>query len=152
MPLAAYFWMVGTALLTLLFFADSYLPRAPIADPAAADRPAIRIHSDRKLPERVVLDTQLPVSVAVAAEIRIAETASSPRSNELPPIAQADNPAVANAFAQMPRVESRPPETADRKRERKQTHVAARPRKHVKPPMFPAERRSQFAWFGPRYW
>ena len=151
MPLLAYFWMVGTALLTLLFVADSYLPKAQVADLAAADRPAIRIHSDRKWPELVVLDTQSPVPVASTPEVGIAETASSPRPGD-PPIVRADVPAVANAFAQMPPVDARPPETADRKRDRRQTHVAVRPRKHVKPPLFPAERQRQFAWFGFRSW
>ena len=60
MPLARYFFLVGGALLTLLFIADACLPKPPVVVRADADLPLIRIHSDRKWPERVVFDTSLP--------------------------------------------------------------------------------------------
>jgi len=139
MPLAAYFWKVGAVLLALLFVADYWLPRATTVDQAAADRPAIRIHSDRKWPERVVFDTQSPVIVAAAP---VAE----------PPVAVVQSPAVANSFAMLPKPDTRPPETVDRKRQRKMLYVAARLRRNVQPQLLLAARQGQFGWFGFRTW
>jgi hypothetical protein len=76
MPLARYFFFVGAALLALLFIVDAYLPKLPAADSAsmastAADLSVIRIHSDRKWPERVEFDTSLPT--ITPAPVRTAE-------------------------------------------------------------------------------
>ncbi len=62
MPLLRYFVYVGGALLALLFVVSAALPRPPEIGLIASsgDLPAIRIHSDRKLPERVVIDTTQP--------------------------------------------------------------------------------------------
>src|SRR3984893_19032498 len=60
MPIARYFLFVGGVLLALLFISDAVLPQLPVADRANADLPVIRIHSDRKWPERVVFDTTIP--------------------------------------------------------------------------------------------
>ena len=60
MPILRYFIYVGGALLALLFVAGYALPNAPVAQSvatASSEAPVIRIRSDRKLPERVVLDT-----------------------------------------------------------------------------------------------
>jgi hypothetical protein len=69
MPLARYFLFVGGALLALLFLADLELPKLPVAQAtrdASADLPVIRIHSDRKWPERVVFDTSVPAARPIA--------------------------------------------------------------------------------------
>jgi hypothetical protein len=66
MPLARYFLLVGGALLALLFLADACMPILPLADGANSNRATIRIHSEMKLPERVVYDTSLPTIVPVA--------------------------------------------------------------------------------------
>jgi hypothetical protein len=65
MPVARYFFFVGGVLLALLFAFDAVLPKLPVADQseAAIDLPVIRIHSDRKWPERVVFDTSIPTIV-----------------------------------------------------------------------------------------
>jgi hypothetical protein len=65
MPLVRYFFFVGGALLALLFVVNAYGPPLPVADQteAAADFPVIRIHSDRKWPDRVVFDTSTPAIV-----------------------------------------------------------------------------------------
>ena len=63
MPLARYFLFVGGVLLALLFVADALLPKLPAAETANANLPVIRIHSDRKWPERVVFDTSIPTIV-----------------------------------------------------------------------------------------
>jgi hypothetical protein len=67
MPLARYFVFVGGVLLALLFVVDAVLPQLPAADAnrtaTAVDRSIIRIHSDRKWPERVVFDTSIPTII-----------------------------------------------------------------------------------------
>jgi hypothetical protein len=62
-PIARYFMVVGSALVVLLLIAGWSLPEPP---PSFPDRPeiieraAIRIRSERKWPEKVVLDTSKP--------------------------------------------------------------------------------------------
>ena len=147
MPLAAYFWKVGAVLLALLIVADYWLPRAPTVDQGAADRPAIRIHSDRKWPERIVFDTRSPVVVAAAPVAEATEVATSLDVTE-PPVTVAQSPAVANSFAMLPKPDTRLPETVDHKRQRKISNVAARPRRQ----MLLAARQGQFTWLGFRPW
>jgi hypothetical protein len=80
MPLARYFLSVGGVLLALLFVIDAAFPKLPQAEPVRADggtdKSIIRIHSDRKWPERVVFDTSLPtiVPTSVAATEIVAPT------------------------------------------------------------------------------
>lgn len=148
MPLAAYFWKVGAALLALLFFADYWLPRAAFPEQATGDRPAIHIHSDQKWPERIVFDTS-PVIVTAAPVAEIAKVATSSGVTE-PPATRTDKPA--NAFAMLGHSDTRPPESVDRKRQRKTSHVAARPRRQVKSQMMLAAQQGQFGWFGFRSW
>ncbi|MBR1174667.1 hypothetical protein JQ617_11930 [Bradyrhizobium sp. KB893862 SZCCT0404] len=148
MPLLAYFWKVGAALLTILFAADFCLPKAVVTERMTAERPAIRIHSDRKWPERVVLDTTLPVIVAASAP---SMTAPAPLAPAEAPVVPATPPALANALA-MARPESPPRDAVEHKRPRKSQHVAARSRRHTTPQMLLAARQPQFGWFGYRYW
>jgi hypothetical protein len=64
MPLARYFLLVGGALLALLLFLNAYLPKpAESATTSEFVRPAVRIHSAQKLPERIVIDTSIPTIV-----------------------------------------------------------------------------------------
>jgi hypothetical protein len=64
MPLLRYFVFVGGALLALLFGVSAFMPAVPAvqASKSSADLPTIRIHSDRKWPERVVFDTSRPTT------------------------------------------------------------------------------------------
>jgi hypothetical protein len=105
MPLLAYLWKVRAALLSLLFVADYCLPRAPIREQARADRPTIRIQSDRKWPERIVFDTRSPTIVAAAPAVKIPHVAMSSDFTELPGN-RMDSATVANAFAMLPRPSS----------------------------------------------
>ncbi|WP_461355741.1 hypothetical protein [Bradyrhizobium sp. USDA 4454] len=59
LPLRGYFLSVGGALLGLLWATGLVLPAQLTSRSAEPDpeRPQIRIHSDVKLPERVVIDT-----------------------------------------------------------------------------------------------
>ena len=61
MPLLRYFLFVGGSLLALLFVVNAAYPTVPLPDTltSAADLPPIRIHSERKLPDRVVFDTSV---------------------------------------------------------------------------------------------
>ena len=75
MPVARYFFSVGAVLLALLFISDAFLPKFPAAETTdpGFEKPVIRIHSDRKWPERVVFDTRIPtIAPAPAAKIEAA--------------------------------------------------------------------------------
>jgi hypothetical protein len=76
MPLARYFFFVGGVLLALLLISDAYLPKLPVTDRADSVLPVIRIHSDRKWPERVVYDTNLPT--IIPAHIANADSLPAP--------------------------------------------------------------------------
>ena len=70
MPIARYFIIVGGTLAALLFIAGWCLPTPParFADQPAIDRAIIRIKSERKWPEKVVLDTSQPTIAPPAVE------------------------------------------------------------------------------------
>ena len=74
MPLMRYFGFVGSALLLLLFVLDWCLPQS-IVEPvrAVTDKPVIRISSIKKLPERVVIDTNLPTILPPPTALEFAE-------------------------------------------------------------------------------
>jgi len=96
MPLFRYFLFVGGTLIALLFVVNAAVPAIPLPEnlTSGSDRPAIRIHSDRKLPERVVFDTSLALPAQTpAAPIAIAQAK---------PQVQAQVPGPAQAVAQAP--------------------------------------------------
>ena len=91
-----YFMYVGGALLALLLACAAVLPKLPATDDtvaSATDVPAIRIHSQQKWPERVVLDT----NAQMPAPAKVAQTAVPVQTQAA--AAQAD---VREAFAQVP--------------------------------------------------
>jgi hypothetical protein len=74
MPVMRYFLFVGAALLALLLVAGAVFPTAPAESAAqdtrvASDLSVIRIHSDRKWPERVVFDTSIPTIVPARTQL-----------------------------------------------------------------------------------
>src|SRR5262249_798612 len=77
MPLIKYFGFVGSALVLLLIGSGWCFPQPPSEPPAppdgVADRPAIRIASAERLPERVIIDTSLPTIVSPPSELEFAE-------------------------------------------------------------------------------
>jgi hypothetical protein len=108
MPLLRYFLYVGGILVGLLLISNFVLPQAPLPSTltSATELPPVRIHSDRKLPERVVLDTSSTVStrpVPMLAPVTVAQSAApaaepaSAAVAEIPPKAR-----VREAFAQLP--------------------------------------------------
>ena len=109
MPLMRYFAFVGGALLALLWIVDACLPAAPVVQAsrsgATTDLSVIRIHSDRKWPERVVLDTTQPTTVArVPAAAPVVAAAEPPAKAVTPPL----KAEVREAFAQATPVHSDP--------------------------------------------
>jgi hypothetical protein len=145
MPLARYFLYVGGVLLALLFVADAYLPKLP-ATKAHANLPLIRIHSDRKWPQRIVYDTGLPTEiltsvVAIEADVHLsamrADVSFDPKTRE--------------AFAQMRSSDAeqlRPsgPESREQK-PRPRRKFARKGLSRVA-----MARPSQFGWFGKSFW
>src|SRR5580765_4307706 len=81
MLLARYFLSVGGILLALLFVADAIAPKVPAAatdsNDTAVDKSVIRIHSDRKWPEPVVFDTNVP-TIAPAQTVKAGAAAAPP--------------------------------------------------------------------------
>jgi len=74
MPLTKYFGFVGSALVLLLIGLGWCLPQQ-VAEPTSGsnDRPAIRIASAERLPERVIIDTNLPTIVSPPSILEFAE-------------------------------------------------------------------------------
>jgi hypothetical protein len=71
-PLARYFFFVGSLLLAMLFLADWYVPTysSPMfGREARIDKSIIRIKSAHKWPEQVVFDTSLPTIVPPPAPV-----------------------------------------------------------------------------------
>jgi hypothetical protein len=106
MPILRYFIYVGGALLSLILISSAVLPQVPLPSTltSGSDLPPVRIHSDRKLPERVVFDTSSTVALApVIASAKGAPAAKSMASTtpmaapEISPKAR-----VREAFAQLP--------------------------------------------------
>ena len=71
MPLLRYFMYVGGALLALLLISDVLLPQVPLPGnlTSASDLPAVRIRSQQKWPDRVVIDTTIPLPATEAVKV-----------------------------------------------------------------------------------
>lgn len=148
MPLARYFFFVGGVLLALLLVSDAYLPKLPAGHMANTDLPVIRIHTDRKWPERVVYDTSHP-TIIPAQIANPDEGAPAPATVAVAP-AKAQ---VREAFAQMQpsdaqQLQQSEPKKPEAKLQRKPKIAKRRPA----PPMVLVARQPQFGWFGNRIW
>ena len=144
MPLARYFFHVGSVLLALLFIADAYFPKLPVAHGADRASYGIRIHSDRKWPERIVYDTSLPTIVP----LQIADTEQSTAS---PATIASAKPREHEAFAQLRPSEAnqlQSPDSKKRKPMRQRQYKVVK--RHTPPPMLLAARQRQFGWLA--YW
>lgn len=143
MPLTRYFFFVGGVLLALLFVIDAMVPtlsedaalsksKDSVRADGGPDKPIIRIHSDRKWPERVVFDTSLPTivpaSTAKAEAVRPASAEASPKAR------------VREAFAQFAPSEPKKPEA---KPQRKRKIAKAR----VGPPTILVAQQPRFGFF-----
>jgi len=148
MPLARYFFFVGGVLLALLFISDAYLPKLPVADRANSDLPVVRIHSDRKWPERVVYDTSLPTIIPA----QIANTDASVPA----PATVADVSAkaqVREAFAQLQPSDANQLQPSDpKKSEPKLQRKRKIAKRRVAPPIVLLAQQPQFGLFGNSIW
>jgi hypothetical protein len=148
MPLARYFLYVSGVLLALVFILDACLTRLPVMEGSQVNSPVIRIHSDRKWPERIVFDTTLPTIVpapTVIVEDRVAGpapiTAASAKERER------------EAFALMqPSDAKRLEPTEPGRRELKQKRQRKIVRRQVTPRSVLVARQPQFGWFGNTIW
>ncbi len=111
MPFIRYFIFVGGSLLALLLVANAAIPNAPVPEglTSGTELPPIRIHSERKLPERVVIDTSVPMPAGAAAPVTVAQAKPQLQAQPVaqtpvaPAIAQMSAKArVREAFAQLP--------------------------------------------------
>jgi hypothetical protein len=76
LPIARYFVAVGSALAVLLLIAGWSLPELAASFPDRPDiieRAAIRIKSERKWPEKIVLDTNQPTIPPPSIEVTTAQ-------------------------------------------------------------------------------
>ena len=148
MPLARYFFYVGGVLLALLFILDAYLPELPVAARANIHLPVIRVHSDRKWPERIVYDTSLPTIVP-------APVASKKADVHIPTTVADVSIKVKEreAFAQLQSSDAKPLQLTDRKkRELKLQHERKIAKRRAVPPTMLVARQPKFGWFGNSAW
>jgi hypothetical protein len=147
MPLARYFIYVGGALLALLLIASACLPMLPLAIEASSNPVTIRIHSEQKLPERVVYDTSLPTIAPQAI-------ANAGRNVPDPATTVADVPIKAReTFAQLRPSDAVQLRASDsRKREAKQQHQRKPAKKRKAPHEFMMARPAHYGWFGYGTW
>jgi hypothetical protein len=148
MPLVRYFFFVGGALLALLFISNAYLPKPPEVVRADADLPVIRIHSDRKWPERLVFDTSRPTIVPMQtanagtgapAVATVADLSAKARLRQA--FAQLQPPAPTQAQAPVP---------ARAELKLQQKHKVAKRR--AAPPVMLVAQQPQFGFFGNNTW
>ena len=145
MPVMRYFLFVGAALLALLFAVSAELPSPPVvkATNTAAHLPMIRIHSDRKWPERVVFDTSAkPASVAPVQTASIAPTPPAPPQQGGDVSAKLR---ARDAVAQLTPADLK-------KREAKPARKRSVVRKRVSPPTMLVAQRPQFGFFANNIW
>jgi hypothetical protein len=145
MPVLRYFMFVGAALLALLFVVGAELPPSPVAETAnaATDLSTIRIHSDRKWPERVVFDTSAPRIVAAPAQTAsLAPVAAAPQQ-----VADASTKVTArDAFAQAAPTDLKKPELKPVQKRKVAKRRANPP--PMNPPTMLVAQRPQFGLFG----
>jgi hypothetical protein len=163
MPLGRYFLFVGGVLLALLFVANAALPGLPAAEQtvaASADFPVIRIHSDRKWPERIVFDTSVRATVpTLVARTETATTAAANTAASAPaPITVAEFTAKAHVREAFAQFRSSGPEFKPSNPAR--TEAAVQPvqrkpkiaKRHIAPPMMLVAQQPQFGFFGRTTW
>jgi hypothetical protein len=126
MPVLRYFVYVGGALLALLFAIDAYVPEAPVVAPAEtsapSDSPTLRIHSDRKWPERIVFDTSMP-TIVPPAQTATADVSQPPQTAISEFTAKAR---VGESFAQFGRADESKPEAKPQPKRKIAKHRAPR--------------------------
>jgi hypothetical protein len=142
-----YFLFVGAALLAVLLVVGEAFPTLPAetaveGTSTVADFPMIRIHSDRKWPERVIFDTSAPTIVPAQTQIAKNEAAIPA------PVADLSTKTMArDAFAQLVPSDLKKPEPKHQQKRR----VA---KKRIAPPtmLVAQQQRPQFGFFANNIW
>jgi hypothetical protein len=151
MPLARYFFWVGGVLLALLFASDAYLPKLPMAASAerSVDKSIIRIHSDRKWPERVVFDTQQPTIIpSMTASNVVPSVPASPTVADISGKARARQ-----SFAELQTSDQNHGQATEPKQlEKKAVHKRRIVKRRTAPPVMLVAQQPQFGFFGMNTW
>jgi len=149
MPVVRYFFFVGGVLLALLFVSDAYLPKLPVADSdhAGVDKSVIRIHSDRKWPERVVFDTSRPTEVPPQIASVAASAAAPKTAADVSTTAR-----MREASAQLPVDPKQAQLSAATKPEPKLQPKRKIAKRRVAPPMVLVAQQPQFGFFANNTW
>src|SRR5690242_20692643 len=107
MPVLRYLVYVGGALLALLFVCDAVLPQIPLPATlkSGSDLPAVRIRSERKWPERVVIDTTLPT--VAPAKIAKADAPKADTGQQAVAAGDSQKASVRDAYAQIGAAEAK---------------------------------------------
>lgn len=144
MPVLRYFVFVGAALIALLFVVSAELPSAPavLASNSTTDLTAIRIHSDRKWPERVVFDTSVPTIVpAPTRTASVVLPAAAPEH-----VADTSTKVTArDAYAQLTPSDLKKPAA-------KPVHKRRVAKRRMAPPTIVVAQRPQFGLFANNIW
>jgi len=146
MPLARYFLLVGGALLVVLLVAGAWLPSLPVVELVETQRTKIRIHTEMKLPERVVFDTSMPAvthppePVTAAPSLPSADDVSAKARQAFAHVQSSDVSRSKLADTKRPELKSAPSRKSETRKR------AAAPRK------VRLARQPQFDWFGGRMW
>jgi hypothetical protein len=149
MPLARYFSYMGGVLLALLLISNAYLPNLPIPDRTSSDLPVIRIHSERKWPERIVYDTSLPTTTIPAPTVNAGASATAPATVG---VASA-RAQTRGAFAQMQSSDAPQPQLSDaKKHEPKLQGQRKIAKRRAAPRAVLMAQQPQFGFFGNRIW
>ena len=167
MLVVRYFGVVGGVLLALLFIANAYFPNSPEGGispivAAADDVPALRIHSDRKWPERIDLDTNAPIISAAMATPATRAAANTPAeaaarvASEVPSTqvsSQSSTSKARQAFARMEPANVEPSAGSVRGRPAgsKTSHQRRMVRPRETPPMVVAQQ-PRFGFFSNDTW
>jgi hypothetical protein len=144
LPISRYLFYVGATLLAMLFIADAFAPDRPAIHGRVARSTTIRIHSDLKLPERIVLDTSRPT--IVAADVVEVELGA-------PPGADFPQTRVREAFARLGAPDAeRPPARSSAKADAKPQRQSKIVRRHIEKNIRLVARPPQYGWFGNQVW
>ena len=127
MPIARYFLLVGSALAALLLIAGWSLPEPSPSFPDRSeiiDRAIIRIRSERKWPEKIVLDTNQPTIPPLSIEVVPVQQPVEPLHDELTDQTSVDALAKLNPHARPLDAHRRSARAKRKPRASPSTHVA----------------------------
>jgi hypothetical protein len=126
-PLARYFVVVGSVLAALVLIANWSLPEPPPSFPdwpEITERAVIRITSERKWPEKVVLDADQPTFSLPSVEVAPAQQPVEPPFDEMTDQAGIDAQAEPNPDARSIDAHRSSTRAMRKTRKRPSTHVA----------------------------